>query len=255
MGEELSEVALIQGASRGIGLALVEALLTRSRVKRVIATSRNPQASKGLTRLKAEHGDRLDTASLDLNDEASIANATDQIRQEGVHRIHWLFNCAGVLHDEQGLAPEKRLEDITAESLEKVFRVNAFGPLLMAKHLLPFLRHPDRAILVNLSARVGSIEDNRLGGWYGYRASKAAQNMMTRTIAIELSRRARNVICVAMHPGTVDTDLSRPFQRGVPEDQLFSANRAAAQLLRVAENCSAEHHGCFLAWDGQPIPW
>lgn len=107
-----------------------------------------------------------------------------------------------------------------------------------------------------MSARVGSIGDNRAGGWYGYRASKAAQNMFTRTLAIELRRRAPNVACVALHPGTVDTDLSRPFRRrSVPEKGLFSAEEAAGRLLAVVESVDVEQTGSFLAWDGSPIPW
>lgn len=250
-----ARTALVQGASRGIGLALVEALLARPDVDRVVATSRRPEESASLARLKSEHGHKLSTLPLDVTEESSIAQAAEDAAQNGVDRIHWLFNCAGVLHDEAGLAPEKKIEDLRPEALEHIFRVNAFGPLLVAKHFLPLLRHPDRAILANLSARVGSIEDNRLGGWYGYRASKAAQNMFTRTIAIEFGRRARNVICLALHPGTVDTKLSRPFQRNVPEAKLFDPRQAAAQLLRVVDDCTAEQNGCFLAWDGQPIPW
>ena len=250
-----ARVAVVQGASRGIGLALVEALLQRPEVERVVATCRRPDESEGLIRLQAEHGNRLSSLPLDVTDESSIAQAAKDLARAGVPRIHYLLNCAGVLQDDTALAPEKKLEDLRPEALEHVFRVNAFGPLLVAKHFLPLLRHPDRAILANLSARVGSIEDNQLGGWYAYRSSKAAQNMLTRTLAIELGRRARNVICIALHPGTVDTELSRPFQRGVPEAKLFAPRRAAAQLLQVVDDCTPEQNGCFLAWDGQPIPW
>jgi NAD(P)-dependent dehydrogenase (short-subunit alcohol dehydrogenase family) len=110
-------------------------------------------------------------------------------------------------------------------------------------------------VLAHVSARVGSIEDNRLGGWYAYRASKAAQNMFTRTLAIELARRAPNVICLALHPGTVDTALSRPFQGSFAAERLFDPKRAADQLLGVIDSCTREDSGRFLAWDGQPIPW
>ena len=123
-----------------------------------------------------------------------------------------IINCAGLLHDGDSLQPEKRLADVTAASLERSFAVNAIGPLLIAKHFQGML-HPQRlAVFATLSARVGSIGDNRTGGWYSYRASKAAQNMITKNLSIELHRRARGVICVALHPGTVDTGLSRPFQ-------------------------------------------
>ena len=120
---------------------------------------------------------------------------------------------------------------------------------------MPLLRHGERSVVVHVSARVGSIGDNRSGGWYGYRASKAAQNMFTRNLAIELGRRAPNLICLALHPGTVDTGLSRPFQRSVPAERLFDPKRAADQLLSLIDSCGPGDSGRFLAWDGQPIPW
>ena len=251
----MTRVAMVQGASRGLGLAFVRALLARDDVDRVVATCRDPEASAGLARLRADHGDALVTQRLDLRDEASIATAASGVADACGPRLHWLINAAGVLHEVPDYGPEKKLEDADPARLQAVFEVNAFGPLLVAKHFLPLLRHDERAVLANLSARVGSIEDNRLGGWYAYRASKAAQNMFTRTLAIELKRRAPRLICLALHPGTVDTDLSRPFQRGVPPERLFDAERAAAQLLGVIDGCEREDTGRFLAWDGQPIPW
>jgi NAD(P)-dependent dehydrogenase (short-subunit alcohol dehydrogenase family) len=159
-----------------------------------------------------------------------------------------------VLHD-GALRPEKRIEDADPERLRRVFEVNAFGPLLVAKHFLALLRHPERAVLANLSARVGSIEDNRIGGWYGYRASKAAQNMFTRTLAIELRRRAPGVICVALHPGTVATALSEPFRGSVDPARVFTPRRAAEQIWAVVQSLSPEDGGRFLDWAGKPIPW
>jgi NAD(P)-dependent dehydrogenase (short-subunit alcohol dehydrogenase family) len=250
----VTRVALVQGASRGLGLAFVRALLDRDDVDRVFATCRAPEASEGLARLRAEHGDALVALRLDVRDESTIAAAAASITGQGEPRLHWLVNCAGVLHDRE-ISPEKRLEDVDPERLRSVFEVNAFGPLLVAKHFLGLLRHDERAVLANVSARVGSIGDNRLGGWYAYRASKAAQNMFTRNLAIELGRRAPNAICLALHPGTVDTDLSRPFQRSVPAERLFDAKQAAEQLLGVIDACNPEDSGRFLAWDGQPIPW
>ena len=175
---------MVQGASRGLGLALVEALLERDDTERVFATSRAPDASEGLAALQARHATRLVCVPLDVRDEASIAAAARRIG--GVApRLHGLINCAGVLHGE-GLRPEKRLEDADPERLRRSFEVNAFGPLLVAKHFLALLRHDEAAVVANVSARVGSIDDNRAGGWYGYRASKAAQNMFTKTLSIEL---------------------------------------------------------------------
>ncbi len=243
--------ALIQGSGRGIGLALVQALCRRDSVTKVFATSRRPSAS--LARLREEVGDRLVVLPLDVTDEASIASAVANV-EEHASRLHLLINVAGVLHNEQ-MRPERRLEHVDGDMLAQSFAVNATGPLLMAKHFYPLLRHDERAVVANISARVGSIADNRLGGWYGYRASKAAQNMMTKTLAIELARRAPRVICVALHPGTVDTELSKPFQRNVPVDRLFTATRAAQQLLTVIDSLNASDSGSFFDWKREPIPW
>ena len=253
-GDEALRVAVVQGGSRGLGLAFTEALLDRPDVDRVVATSRTPESSDGLLALQERYPNALLCLPLDLRQEESIRLAAAETRARFGPRIHWLINCAGLLHgDDWG--PEKRLEDVDPKRLAAVFEINAFGPLVVTKHFFALLRHDERAIVANVSARVGSIEDNRRGGWYAYRASKAAQNMFTRTLALELSRRTSNVVCLALHPGTVDTDLSRPFQRNLPPEQLFDPNRAAGQLLRVMDECSAESTGRFFAWDGQEIPW
>ena len=172
-----------------------------------------------------------------------------------VEAVDLVVNCAGVLHDEAAMQPERRLEDVQVEHLQRAFAVNAIGPLLVAKHFQQLLPRRQRAVFASLSARVGSIGDNRLGGWYAYRASKAAQNMITRNLSIELRRRSRGIVCVALHPGTVDTALSRPFQRNVPSEKLFSPERAASQLLAVVDRLGPDDNGGFFAWDGQPVPW
>jgi NAD(P)-dependent dehydrogenase (short-subunit alcohol dehydrogenase family) len=164
------------------------------------------------------------------------------------------MNCAGLLHEGE-LQPERRLKDVTAAHLATSFQINAFGPVLVAKHFEPLLGNSARAVVANLSARVGSIGDNRLGGWYSYRASKAAQNMLTRTLAIEWSRRARPIICVALHPGTVATALSAPFRSRTPPERVFSVERAAQQLLDILDGVTGDDSGRFIAWDGTTIPW
>jgi NAD(P)-dependent dehydrogenase (short-subunit alcohol dehydrogenase family) len=190
-----------------------------------------------------------------VTDEASIARAATAVRA-GVGRLHLLVNCSGVLHEARHqLAPEKRLGDVTAAALAYSFAVNAAGPLLVARHFEPLLAHPERAVFASISARIGSIGDNRLGGWYAYRAAKAAQNMFTRTLAVEWGRSRRNVICAALHPGTTDTDLSRPFQASVPAGKLFPVHRTVAQLLGVIDRLRPEDSGQFFGWDGERIPW
>ena len=250
-----SGTALIQGASRGIGLALVEALLAVETGGRVYASCRQPQQADRLQQLMIEHPQRLSLLPLDVTDETSIAAAAATVAEQS-GALHLLVNCAGVLHDPQrGLFPEKRLADIQSESLHYSFAVNAVGPLLMAKHCQPLFRHRQRAVFASISARVGSISDNRLGGWYAYRGSKAAQNMFTRSIAIEYGRGVCNTICVALHPGTTDTELSQPFQTNVPDAKLFTPQYTATRLLSVIDGLTPADSGGFFAWDGQPIGW
>ena len=251
----MTRVALVVGGSRGLGLAFARALLEREDVDRLAATSRDPHGSEALARLESESNGALLPVGLDVRDEHSVAAAAARVRAECGPRLHWLIHCAGVLHDSPELFPERKLEEVDPIALRTAFEVNAFGPLLVAKHFAGLMSHDERAVLANVSARVGSIEDNRLGGWYAYRASKAAQNMFTRNLAIELGRRSPNLICLALHPGTVDTDLSAPFQRGAPPEKLFDPKRAADQLLGVMDSCTRADSGSFLAWDGEPLPW
>lgn len=244
---------LVQGASRGIGLALVETLLTNAPAVPLIATCRQPQAAPALKALLAAHSDRLTVLTLDVTDEVSIAAAASQLEARAT-RLTMLLNCAGLLHDAH-LRPERRLAEVDGAHLERAFAVNTIGPLLVAKHCAPLFDRKARTVLANLSARVGSIGDNRLGGWYAYRASKAALNMVTRNLSIELKRRHHGLICVALHPGTVDTALSRPFQARVPAGRLFSPAQAARQLLDVIAGLEDSDNGGFFSWDGNPVPW
>jgi NAD(P)-dependent dehydrogenase (short-subunit alcohol dehydrogenase family) len=246
---------LIQGASRGIGLGFVRRCLAEARVGRVIAGCRAPSEASALAQLAADHLGRLTTVALDAGDESSIAAAA-AVTAGVCAKLHLVVNCAGVLHDAaRAMRPEKRLADLNADALARAFAVNAIGPLLIARHFEPLLAHGERAVFASLSARVGSIEDNRLGGWYAYRASKAAQNQYTRTLAIEWARSRRNVICVALHPGTTDTDLSRPYQGNVPAGKLFDVDYAVTHLLQVIDRLQPADSGQFLAWNGERIPW
>jgi len=234
---------LIVGASRGIGLALTHARLARG--DEVVAACRNPGALDALP--------GLTPVPLDVTDEASIAAAAASVRRSHGD-LDQIIHVAGVLHG-AGFGPEKRLEHLDPQTLGHVFAINAFGPILVAKHFADLLHHERPALFAALSARVGSIGDNHIGGWYAYRASKAALNQLLRTLSIELGRRSPNVIVVSLHPGTVDTDLSAPFQRRVPEHKLFSSERAADQLIDVIDGLGPDDTGSFRAWDGSPIPW
>lgn len=232
------ERAVVVGASGGIGGALAVALADHGAV--VHALSRRGAATDA----------RLAAGAIDIEDETSIADAASALSAEGP--IDLVVVATGLLHAE-GVAPEKSFRQLSGPSFERYFAVNATGPALVAKHFLPLLRRDRPSVFAALSARVGSIGDNRLGGWYGYRASKAALNMIVRTLAVELARTHPQASCVALHPGTVATDLSQPFQRGVPADQLFSPGTAARHLLGVISDLTASDSGCILAWDGTEI--
>jgi NAD(P)-dependent dehydrogenase (short-subunit alcohol dehydrogenase family) len=245
---------LIHGASRGIGLEFARQLLAEPQVDRIFAACRSPQTATALTSLAAREP-RLRVLALDAADDDSIRAASAAVAA-AAPRLHLVVNCAGLLHDAAaGIAPEKRLTDVRQDALTTSFAVNAFGPLLVAKHFEALLAHKERAVFASISARVGSIGDNRLGGWYAYRGAKAAQNMFTKTLSIEWARSRRNVICVALHPGTTDTDLSRPFQANVAPEKLFSSERTVRQLLAVIDALQPADTGRFLGWDGAEIPW
>lgn len=234
--------ALVFGASGGIGAALVEALSADPRCGVVYAASRSPIAGVG----------KVHPLPFNLEDEASIAAAVAQASADGP--LDLVLVATGRLHDE-AIKPEKTFRAITPEALDKAFRINTTGPALIAKYALRELPRDRKAVFAALSARVGSISDNRLGGWHAYRASKAALNMLIRTFSIELALRYPKALCIALHPGTVDSRLSAPFQAGVPEGKLFTPERSATALLSVIDNLSADQTGKLFAWDGQEIPF
>lgn len=244
--------ALVQGASRGIGLEFVRQLAARDDVTQLIATCRDLATADRLGALSQQSG--VHVFPLDVEDEASVRDAARLVTDQ-IARLDLLINCAGLLHDASGIVPERRLDQLDPASLQRSFAVNATGPAVVIKHFRRLLQKSDHAVVGNISARVGSITDNRLGGWYAYRASKAAQNMLTRSMAIELGRGNRPVTLVSLHPGTVDTDLSRPFQRNVPDGKLFTTERAVGQLLGILDRVTPKDNGRFFAWDGSEIPW
>jgi NAD(P)-dependent dehydrogenase (short-subunit alcohol dehydrogenase family) len=245
--------ALVTGASSGIGLAVTRRLLEQPSTGAVVAVSRNATRSEALAALQTEHPQRLLRMDVDLTDPGAI-DALGRDAHSRVGALHLLFNAAGILHDGK-LQPEKSLSQVSHDALARVFALNAFAPILLCRALVPCFRHGDPAILASLSARVGSIGDNQLGGWYAYRASKAAQNQLWKTLSIEFRRINRRAACVVLHPGTVDTPLSGPFRAGVPADRLFPAERAGRQLLDVIAGLGPEDSGRFIGWDGRDIPW
>ncbi len=243
-------VAFVQGGSGGLGSAMTRRLLSDSTIQKVYASSRSPAGSDALLELRRQFPERLELLSLDVSNEESIEAAARAVSDAG-HGLDIVFNCSGVLHSE-AMQPEKRLSQIDRAALLASFEINAVGPIVVLKHLVGLMPRRERSLIVNLSARVGSIADNRLGGWYGYRASKSALNMLTRCLALELKRTHPGCLCVAMHPGTVDTELSRPFASGA---RPFTPSRAADQIFDVVRGLSSEESGGFFAWDGSAIPW
>ncbi|MDJ0905568.1 MAG: SDR family NAD(P)-dependent oxidoreductase [Woeseiaceae bacterium] len=234
---------VVVGAGGGIGSEFVRQLSSSQQIGRVFALYRQtppPDAAN------------TDNLAVDIADEDSIRAAAETIAGNGP--VDAVIAATGLLHDGP-IQPEKSIAAIDGDAMLDVFRINTVGPVLIAKHFLPLLRRDARTLFAALSARVGSIADNRLGGWASYRASKAALNMLLRTAAIEHKRRWPESIVAALHPGTVDTPLSSPFQRRVPEGRLFTPAYSVERLLEVLDNLEPPDSGGFFAWDGQAIPF
>ncbi len=240
--QTLPDVAVVVGASGGIGAALTAQLAADPAYGRVLALSRAPSGPW------PRH---VTQEFLELADERTIASAAALAATLG--RVRLVICATGLLHAAR-LAPEKHWGALEPDALARAFAINATGPALVARHFLPLLPREQPSVFAALTARVGSIEDNRSGGWYAYRASKAALNMLLRTFAIELARRAPQAICVGLHPGTVDTALSKPFQGAVSPAQLFSADAAAGHLLGVITRLTPADSGRVFAWDGSLVP-
>ncbi|UZK69755.1 SDR family NAD(P)-dependent oxidoreductase [Sphingomonas sp. S1-29] len=232
----MAKAAVIIGASGGIGRAMADSIEEEGGYDRVWRFARSFTGER----------------HLDLTDEASIAAAAALVATGPAPTL--VFVATGLLHQgERG--PEKAMRDLDPEWLARVYAVNTIGPALVAKHFLPLLPRTGEPVFAALSARVGSIADNKMGGWHGYRASKAALNMLLRNFAIEAKRKSERAIIVGLHPGTVDTGLSKPFQANIAPGKLFDAERAALQLLDVIEGLKPIDSGKIFAWDGDEIPF
>lgn len=231
--------AAVFGASGGIGAALVSALAERG--WRVAAGSRSEEAVSGAST----------SFAFDLTEEGSIADAARALASRPPELV---LVATGALSLPGGHEPEKSYRQIDPAAMAQAFALNATGPALVAKHLLPLLPRDRRGVFAVLGARVGSIGDNRLGGWHAYRASKAALAMLVRNFAIEMARTHPLAVVAALHPGTVDTSLSAPFQRNLREGQLTKPAEAAAHLLAVIERLTPEVSGGAFDWRGERIP-
>jgi NAD(P)-dependent dehydrogenase (short-subunit alcohol dehydrogenase family) len=227
---------LVVGASGGIGAALATLLASDVHVTHMTCWSRSPVLMPDAA-----------NAVVDLLDEATIVTAARTLGD-----VDLAIVCTGLLHD-GGVKPEKTWRALDPAIMRRSFEINTIGPALIAKHVLPLLPRDRRAVFAVLSARVGSISDNRLGGWYSYRASKAALNQIIRCLAIELAAKRPLAICAGLHPGTVDTPLSRPFQANVAGGEVFTPEQSAAHLLQVIDQLDATKSGRVFDWNGREI--
>ena len=240
----MQRTVCIIGASGGIGRAMTKLLIAQPNVHRVFALSRSKYEPDNTN---------VSTGFIDLEDEGSIQRAAAEIAGANT-KLDAIVVATGILHDDDAsLRPEKTFRNLNADAMSKVFRVNTIGPSLIAKHFVPLLCEDRRSVFAALSARVGSIGDNRIGGWYSYRASKSALNMILKTLAIEMKRTNPKSIAVGLHPGTVDTGLSSPFQRNVPKGKLFDSEFSARHLLNVMDGLTETDSGKVFDWAGKRI--
>ena len=236
-GEDIN--VAVFGANGGIGSGLVRALTSCQQVEKIFELGRERPK---------ERGDKSVFFQTDMLDEASVMKAASAIADP----LDMVIVATGLLHDGE-MQPEKTWRQFSVDHAEKIFRVNAFGPMLIAKHFLPKLNDDQKSVFAALSAKVGSISDNQLGGWYSYRSSKAALNQYIKCSAIELRRKNKNAICIGLHPGTVATKLSEPFQANVKPDKLFDNDMASEQLLSVLNGLNSTHSGNLISWDTSTI--
>ena len=232
---------VIIGGSGGIGMGLVKTILKNNKVCIVHATYRGS--------CPALNNSRLNWYQLDATKEEDFKSLSTELK-----KIDWIINCVGMLHTKEK-GPEKAVRSIEPDFFLDNFRINTLPTLLIAKYFSRSLLGPTATVLAVVSAKVGSIQDNRLGGWYSYRASKAALNMAIKTLSLEWQHKVPNCCIAALHPGTTDTQLSAPFQSNVATKKLFSTDQTAALLLDVINNLNSKNSGKFWNWDGKEIPW
>ena len=237
--EDNANIAVF-GSTGGIGSAILKELEEDPKVNQIYAFSRSGQDD-------SECGKTI-SKSFDLRDETSIEKAAEIVESN----LDMVFVATGVLHEDDVLEPEKAIRDLTPEQLKFSYEINTIGPALIGKHFLPKMRSDRKSVFAVLSARVGSISDNNdIGGWYAYRASKAALNMIVKNFSIELGRKNKHLVVTGLQPGTVDTNLSDPFQHFVKDDHIFTPQFAATSLLATLDKLSASESGRLFDWQGE----
>lgn len=242
-----NQATLIIGANSDIAKALALKVITLN-PKNLIVISRNIDFY--------QHPSFAQVTVIKVEDyeEETINSAVDTLQKISTFTISDVYICHGLLHSDT-FQPEKRLEDFSADSFNAIVKANTITPMLWLKALTPVLAGKHDCKVTFFSARVGSISDNKLGGWYSYRTSKAALNMLIKSAAVELARRAKKIKLIAFHPGTTDTSLSKPFQKNVPHGKLFTCEYVATQLLNIVENTPIDGEASYLDWQGKTIPW
>lgn len=232
--------AVVVGSSGVIGQSFVKHLLSTPEVEHV----------QGFSRSKCDiKHDKFENHAIDLTDEDTIIKAKQSLKP-----YHLIIIATGMLHQDH-VQPEKRYQDIDSKTLMTCYTVNTIGPMLVAKHFLEKMHHGNKSVCAFLSAKVGSIEENHLGGWYGYRSSKSALNMHMKSLSIEIQRFHPQSIIVSLHPGTVKSGLSKPFSHNLNPDQLFEPDFATMKLLRIINGLEKQHNGGFISHDGTTIPF
>ncbi|KAI5079458.1 hypothetical protein GOP47_0004937 [Adiantum capillus-veneris] len=254
-------LALVTGASRGLGLEFTRQLLTKYPGVVVYGTARNPDASEGLQALKRRHPIRCELARMDVTKEETVEALAKEIHEK-YGRLDLIVNCAGILHVPNEIKPETIVEQLEPEAMMRVFEVNAVGPAIVAKHFWELLKigrgtktGRAGAVIAHISTRSSSMKENTLAAWYGYRGSKTALNMLVKTMAQEAMSRRDPVITCLLHPGTVNTTLSKPYSKDVPKMKLFSCDYAVERLLGIINKVRPEDNGKFTSWDRQEVPW
>ena len=238
----MKKTVAIIGSSGAIGNAVAEILLDDDGIETIYKFSRNDPK---------ENSDRVKNLFLDIEDEESIKNCIKNLPEN--IKFDLIFVATGILHNNNDIFPEKSIKDINQSKLEKVLLVNTIGPTLVGKYFIPHLRKDSKSIFAFLSARVGSISDNKLGGWYSYRASKTALNQIIKNFSIEVRRSNPNAIFIGLQPGTVKSFLSKPFEKNVRSENLFTPEYSASKMLEVIDNLNLEDTGKVYAWDGEEI--
>ncbi len=234
-------VAVI-GSSGAIGNAVSKILLDDESVDSVYNFSRS---------ISSNTSDKENRIYIDIESEESIKDAVKKIPQD--IKFDLIFVATGILHNENDVYPEKSIRDISAERFKKVLMINTVGPALVGKYFIPFLNKQNKNVFAFLSARVGSISDNKLGGWYSYRASKTALNQIVKNFSIEIKRSNPNSIFIGLQPGTVKSNLSKPFEKNVQSENLFTPDYSAAKLLEVIDAVTSDDSGKLYAWNGEEI--